>query len=124
MLRKIRQEVVARWCREAFGTEHATNVEQRAVRLLEESIELHQAAGGDRAMAHKLVDYIFDREPGNIVQEVGGVSVTLLAFCEAAGLDAQDAEAREIDHILSKPAEHWRKRNAIKDAAGFKVDGH
>lgn len=121
MRRDDRQEIVGRWCREAFGEDHATNVEQRAVRLLEEAIELYQAAGGSRSMAHALVNYIFDREPGKVAQEVGGVSVTLLAFCEAAMLSADGEERREIDRVLSKPPEHWRKRNDIKDAAGFKV---
>lgn len=119
MQRSARQEVIALWCRRAFGVEHTTNVEQRAVRLLEEAIELHQAAGGQRAMAHKLIDYIYDREPDSIAREVGGVSVTLLAFCNAAGLSADREEQREIDRILSKPPEHWRKRNDAKNAAGF-----
>ncbi len=121
MTRKERQAVVQKWCIRAFGEVQSTDLEQRALRFLEESIEAFQAAGGNAAMAHKLVDYIFARPVGEIAQELGGLGVTLLAFANAANVDADAEEVREISRILSKPPEHWRARNAAKNAAGFDV---
>jgi NTP pyrophosphatase (non-canonical NTP hydrolase) len=120
-MRNHRQKIVAEWCAAAFGSDHASSVEQRAVRLLEESIEALQAAGGSPVMAHKLVDFVFARPVGELGQELGGIGVTLLALANAAGLSADQEESKEVARVLSKPLEHFAKRNALKDAAGFNV---
>lgn len=123
MSRDLRQADTHAWCVAAFGGDHAASVPQRGVRLLEEAIEVCQAAGGDRDMAHRLVDHVFDRPPGALAQELGGVGVTLLALAEAAGLSADACEAAEIERVLAKPLEHFAARNAAKNAAGFDVVG-
>lgn len=115
------REVERRRTAEAEHHEHALSVQQRAVRLLEEAIEAYQSAGADVAMAHRLVDYVFGRMPGALSQELGGIGVTLLALAEAAGLDAEVEEVREVRRVMSKPLEHFRERNAAKNEAGFEV---
>lgn len=119
--RDERQRIVADWCAAAFGLGQASSVPQRGLRLLEEAIEAYQAAGCDRAMAHKLVDFVFDRPSGTVAQELGGVAVTLLALAAAAGESAEIEEQREIARVLSKPLEHFTARNAAKNGAGFRV---
>lgn len=121
--RTDRQLKVAEWCLAAFGREHASSLPQRGVRLLEETIEAFQAAGGDPAMAHKLVDFVFARPAGELRQELGGVGVTLLALANAAGFNADEAEAAEVARVRSKPLSHFAKRNAEKNEAGFNVTG-
>lgn len=117
--RDERQAVVADWCARAFGIEHATRLPQRGVRLLEEAVEAYQAAGGDKTMAHLLVDYVFERPLGDLGQELGGVAVTLLALAAAAGMSADLEEVREIERVLAKPLDEFAKRNQAKNAAGF-----
>lgn len=117
--RSARQTQVARWCAAAFGASHARSLPQRGVRLAEEAIEAAQAAGVDRDMLHRLVDHVYSRPPGELGQEIGGVGITLLALADAAGLDAEAQEGREWLRIESLPLEHFAKRNAAKDAAGF-----
>lgn len=121
--RDTRQGEVHAWARAAFGHEQATNLTQRGLRLLEEAIELFQACDGEVEMAHKLVDYVFGREVGELGQEIGGVSVTLLALAAAAGTSADWQERLEVDRVLSKPIEEFTKRNAAKNAAGFLAGG-
>ena len=65
--------------------------------------------------------YVYDRDPGELTQEVGGVSVTLLALCAALGVSADGVESDEVRRIMSKPPEYWAARNAKKNAAGFKA---
>lgn len=117
--RDERQAKVSAWCFAAFGAEHATNLPQRGIRHAEEAIELAQAAGAPREMVHRLVDYIYDRPPGDLAQEIGGSGLTLLALAAAAGLSADHEEAREVARVLAKPLEHFTKRNENKNAAGF-----
>lgn len=117
--RDQRQEMLASWAELAFGRDEATSVPQRGLRLLEEAIEAFQAAGGDEAIAHKLVAFVFARPAGTVGQELGGVAVTTLLLAAAAGVSADDEEAREIHRVLSKPLKEFTKRNEDKKAAGF-----
>ena len=121
--RDWRQRAVHSWCCDAFGIEHASSVPQRAVRMLEEAIELYQACDGDLAMAHKLLDFVFARPVGTIKSELGGVGMTVLALAEAARISADEAENAEFDRVLAKPLKHFHQRNEAKNAAGFDVTG-
>lgn len=115
------QKKMLAWSIECFGKEEATSIAQRALRLLEEAIELAQAAGVPGTMVEQLGSYVYARPPGTLSQEVGGVSVTLLVLCAAAGLSADQEERREIERVLSKPPLHFAARNANKNEAGFKI---
>ena len=119
--RDLRQAMTVEWARAAFGQDEATSVPQRGLRLLEEAIEAFQACGGDEAMAHKLVSFVFARPPGTVGQELGGVAVTVLLLAAAAGLSADEEECREVHRVLSKPLGEFTARNANKNAAGFKI---
>jgi NTP pyrophosphatase (non-canonical NTP hydrolase) len=119
--RDQRQAMLVDWARMAFGEAEATGIPQRGLRLLEEAIEAFQACGGDEAMAHKLVSFVFARPPGTVGQELGGVAVTVLLLAAAAGLSADEEEAREVHRVLSKPLREFSERNASKNAAGFKI---
>jgi hypothetical protein len=121
--RDARQASVAEWCKRCFGEDHAASVDQRGIRFLEEAVELYQAVNGDRAMAHKMVDYVFCREKGEPFQELGGVEVTTLALAAALGMSADAAGAAEVERVTSKPAAHFTERNRAKNEAGFDVTG-
>lgn len=122
MTRDERQRRVWQWVRQAFGDAHCS-LEQRAVRFLEEALELYQAAGGSPTMAHSLITHVFSNPPGNIAQEIGGCGTTLLSVAEAAHVSADREEKRELQRVLSKPLAHFRERNERKNAAGFDVTG-
>ena len=107
--RLLRQNIVVQWVRRCFG-DQALVREERGLRLLEEAIELAQAVGCDRDQMHLLVDKVMERPVGQIVQEIGGVSVCLLALGESMGIDVDHAEKAEIARILAKDPAHFRKR--------------
>lgn len=121
IIRDERQKGIFQWCCDAFGFEHAHSIEQRGLRLLEETLEACQAAGVKPDMAHKLIDYVYSRPVGSLESEIGGVSTTLLAFASAANVSADTVELQEFKRVLSKPLDHFRRRNAIKGEAGFNV---
>jgi transcriptional regulator with XRE-family HTH domain/NTP pyrophosphatase (non-canonical NTP hydrolase) len=121
MSRDDRQARVTKWCAEAFGADHASSIPQRGLRLLEEALEAAQAAGVPQSQAHHVVDYVYGRPVGELQQELGGVGVTLLALAAAAGLSAEETEEREVARVLSKPLEHFRKRNTEKNEAGLEA---
>jgi len=120
--RDNRQAQVSGWCALAFGQDNTSSIPQRALRLLEEAVETYQAAGCDEEMAHKLVAFVFARPKGEVSQELGAVGLCLLALASAAGVSADEEEAREFDRVLAKPLAHFTARNQAKNAAGFEVE--
>jgi NTP pyrophosphatase (non-canonical NTP hydrolase) len=117
--RCARQAAISLWARACFGDEEALSVPQRGLRLLEEAIEAAQAAGVDAETAKHLVDFVYSRPVGEVAQELGGVAVCVLALAEAAGVDAETEECREIDRVIAIDPDHFAARNAAKNAAGF-----
>ena len=119
MDRGLRQRTAAAWCARAFGDDSLADRRKRALRLLEEAIELYQAEQGSQDQAGALVAHVFAKPVGEPAQEVGGVSLTLLSYCHAAGLDADGCEAAELARVLATPLQDIQKRYARKTEAGF-----
>ena len=119
--RDVRQLAVALWAIECFGEVEARDVPQRAIRLLEEAVELAQAAHIGEHIVHHLVQFVYGRPIGEVKQEVGGVSCTLLALCAALDTSADMLEQAEVVRVLGKPRDFFTQRNAAKNAAGFRV---
>lgn len=70
------QTRVQPWLLECFSVEVCRDKLGRNHRFLEESLELVQSMSCTRDDAHALVDYVYNRQTGQPVQEVGGVMVT------------------------------------------------
>jgi NTP pyrophosphatase (non-canonical NTP hydrolase) len=68
----------------------------RAIRFLEEAVELAQACGLTEDDILKEVDDVMKKEVGILYQEVGGAGITLLSLCAAAGISAGEAINTEI----------------------------
>lgn len=96
------QHRVQPWLLDCFGPTIAGDKEERSNRFLEEAIELYQAADGTRADAHSLVDYVFNRPTGERPQEVGGVMLTLAAFCIAHKLNMHQCGEIELARVWTK----------------------
>lgn len=99
MKRRSLQQRVAAWMLDCFGLVIPFDKVERNYRFFEESAELVQSLGMRREDAHRLVDYVYDRPTGEPHQEVGGVNVTLLALCEANGINNSFATDMEIQRI-------------------------
>ncbi len=93
------QNRVGAWVSDTFGAPATADINERGDRLLEEVLELLQAHGYDRSQIGRMADYVYGREAGVPAQEVGGVMVTLAAYCHAIGIDMQQAGERELARI-------------------------
>lgn len=107
------QQRVAPWMDVCFGPEISGDRLERGDRFLEEALELLQSGGYPRERIAALTDYVFDRPQGEINQEVGGVMVTLAAYCLAFGLDMHAAGETELARIWTK-VEKIRAKQAAK----------
>ncbi len=113
------QERVGKWCLDTFGVGIATNRQERALRILEEAMELAQVEEIDMAMCFHLALRVWSRPKGDPGQEVSGVGVTLLAYCAAADIDFERELELEILRI-ERPEiqEAIRKKQHEKRLAG------
>lgn len=101
------QSRVKPWLDACFGPEIAGDKIERNHRFLEEALEAVQSAGCTQSEAHQLVDYVFGRPSGDLMQEVGGVMNTLAALCLAHGIDMAAAGETELARV-------WTKVKAIR----------
>lgn len=107
------QNKVFDWCVECFGQEITHDVTERNHRFLEEALELVQATGATKSESHQLVDYVFNRDIGEVNQELGGVMVTLAALSNAIGLRMEKAADTEVQRLWGK-IEKIRAKQAAK----------
>lgn len=93
------QRRVTKWFRACFPPAVCDDMQERGDRFLEESLELLQSHSYDLSRVATLVDYVRDRPSGDPKQEVGGVMVTLTAYCVVAGIDVVDEAWTELRRI-------------------------
>lgn len=102
-----------RWTEHCFGKEIADDKIERNYRFTEEALELVQSAGIEKEKVLELVEYVFSRPVGEIKQEVGGVMVTLAAFCNANRINLEDEANNELQRCWNN-IEKIRHKQANK----------
>lgn len=107
------QAGVGHWMIACFGREISNDQLERGDRFLEEALELLQSGDYPRDRIAALTKYVFDRPKGEPFQEVGGVMVTLAAYCRAHGLEMDECGNKELDRIWGK-VEQIRAKQAAK----------
>lgn len=107
------QARVQPWMMACFGREISADRVERGDRLLEEVFELLQSGGYDPARVLALRDYVWGREAGEPYQEVGGVMITLAAYCLAHDLNMHEAGETELARIWTK-VDKIRAKQAAK----------
>lgn len=107
------QSRVQPWMMACFGPEISADKLERGDRLLEEVFELLQSGDYPRERVRALEDYVWSRPKGEPHQEVGGVTITLAAYCLAHGLDMHEAGETELARIWTK-VEKIRAKQAAK----------
>lgn len=117
MLMGYFQRTVGVWLETCFGTEIAEDKTERSHRFLEEALELVQSAGCTKEEALQLVDYVYDRPVGELTQEIGGVAVTLAAFCHAHCISLDRSAETEL-HRCWMNTEKIRAKQAAKPKFG------
>lgn len=115
--RDRRQSIVLAWATRMFG-QCTTQLTERALRVVEEAIEVGQAAGLTKEQVQRLIDRVYSRPAGDVREELGGLLVTCLAICEVMRISGDDLERDEMERVLSLPEEKVREKHAQKVAEG------
>jgi NTP pyrophosphatase (non-canonical NTP hydrolase) len=106
------QSRVNPWLHECFTPEICSDKIERADRLAEEFFEALQAVDYPQERLAALQAYSYGRPKGDLPQEIGGVMVTLAAFCLAYGLDMHDCGEVELARVWTKVEQIRAKQKA------------
>lgn len=93
------QDDVYFWIKECGGDSLVHDARNRHWRFVEESIELAQACQVPKEDVLALVDYVYNKPPGEVYQEIGGVFVTLLALCNAENEELAECGNIELKRV-------------------------
>lgn len=107
------------WAVRAFGARHVNTSSVRALRLVEEAIELAQAEHVSKEMIDRCTEVVYSRPAGHHHQELGGVIMTAAIYAEQKGYKLEDVLTAELNRVLSKPLEHFAHRNDEKLQLGL-----
>lgn len=114
------QANVGLWIEKAFIHSLYSDTQERGDRLLEEVLELLQSKGYDPSRVATLVNYVFNRPVGDTPQEVGGVMITLAAYCHVANVNMHNCGWVELERINQPEVlEKIRKKQEAKNALHF-----
>ena len=112
------QARIGNWVLEVLGADGLHDAKERALRTVEEAIELAQACGVRREVLHRLVDYVLNRPVGDPAQEISGVLITVYSVACALGISADAALGVELQRIQRPEVmEKVRRRQAEKREA-------
>lgn len=106
------------WAHETFG-DIALDPKERAMRFLEEAVELAHAVGVDAITSTNIVGRVYQRPAGGIPREVGQSLVTLELLAKAINVDAEREANEEFFRVQRIPKEEWARRHGAKVAIGI-----
>lgn len=111
------QSRAIQWAHVCFEHMVVDDTHMRAVRFLEEALELAQALGCGHASARAVVDYVYGRPAGDPAQEIGGTMVTLAVLASVVELDLEkcaDDELRRAYTLIEKIREKNKQKPRFK----------
>ena len=107
-----------RWAVSTFG-EVAEDKEERAMRFLEEAIEVANAVGLPPETLQMIGARVYSRQKGDLSREIGQAMLTLELLADVLTIDPQRAAADEFSRIQSIPKEEWERRHQAKVDMGI-----
>lgn len=115
------QDLMRTWSYYVFnGHMEKLTPKVRAMRVLEEALELAQAERVTVEEASIIQKQVYDKPAGDPQSELGGVMTTVIAYAEIAGYSAEDAFWTEFQRIMDpKMMEKVRNRNLSGDKIGM-----
>jgi hypothetical protein len=110
------QSRAGKWVVACFGDEISCDELERMDRAVEEFYEGLQTRNYPRERLPALENYVWSRPVGDTFQEIGGIMMTLAAWCCAMGVDMHAAGETELARV-------WTKVDVIRAKQATKPTG-
>lgn len=120
-MKKLKERLLRRWSLLVFRErDREIGPKIRALRLLEEAIELAQAEGVTMQEVGIVRDQVYAKPPGDPLQELGGVLICAVAHAAVRDWDHEEVFWAEFARIMDPELmEKVRRRNLEGDKIGF-----
>lgn len=119
--RDDRPKRILAWAVEIFGPV-ADNRHERAMRFIEEGIELAQSCGLSRETIAAITERAYSRRTGTLDRELAQAGMTLEALAANIGFDLSGLIDDEFNRVREVPKDEWARRHAAKTAVGITAD--
>lgn len=106
------------WAVETFG-DVALDRHERALRFVEESIELAEAMCLTSSELQAIIVRVYNRPSGNVPRELGQCQMTLEVLAKSIGVDLDQEATKEFQRVQDIPKDEWSRRHAAKVAIGI-----
>jgi len=106
------------WAVEMFGPV-ALEPRERALRFVEEAVELAHATGVDAATLSIISERVYSRPAGDPTKEAAQSLACLECLALVLGVDLEKEADAELARVQAIPRAEWVRRHAAKVAAGF-----
>lgn len=103
------------WVIRTFGFELYQDKRERAERVAEEAVEVVQAAGLSRERMHQIVDWVYNKPPGDLQREIGGMLLPLSALASAHKIELEQAVSSEFAFASTNSLRIARKNRIKKE---------
>lgn len=103
----ITEKDMAAWVEETFGAQSQRNKRERAVRFLEEALELAQASGVGAHMVQHIIHRVFSKPADNPVLELRQCVSTLMALAHEYDVTLQECADVEFKRMTALPREKF-----------------
>lgn len=106
------------WAIDTFGPV-ASDPQERALRFLEEAIELAHSLDVSYVALTAISRRVYDKPQGETPREVGQAQMTLETLARAIQVDADAEATKEFYRIQAIPKAEWERRHEAKRAIGI-----
>lgn len=113
-----RQQHVASCCAEQYGAASAHDTATRALKAVEEAIELAHAAGITASQLRRLIDRDYAKAPGDLTTELGQLRANTLLVAATLDLDADALERDTAAELASRSVAECQAKAAEKERYG------
>jgi NTP pyrophosphatase (non-canonical NTP hydrolase) len=123
-------ETVGTWVQEVFP--EWSGAKGRALAVIEEAVELGQAAGLTEQQIQSAVNLSFNQHRSRTAQigyvpesdegEVADCMLNIFAYAYQRGIDPQAALDKKMTKNRAKPIEQYRAKTALKKMLGLALD--
>lgn len=113
-----RQQHVVSCCTEQYGAASAHDTATRALKAVEEAIELAHAAGITASQLRRLIDRDYAKAPGDLTAELGQLRANTLLVAATLDLDADALERDTAAELASRSVTYCQAKAAEKERHG------
>jgi NTP pyrophosphatase (non-canonical NTP hydrolase) len=112
------QKSIATWGKTNFG-DIAYSKEERALRFLEEALELCQVCGVNKEVINHVAKVVYAKPVGGMEMELADAQLNLYALANVHGISLEEVTQSRFLGCLSKDSNYWQARQEKKYESGL-----